>query len=324
MKQGIFLLIDPILNLLHISMLVYLYKRYKNKLEPVHILEINTLVDECIMIFNLALRHFIGDQLGYESLFCKVSTLITFAARLSFYLDICWTQIDRFLALYWNIEYMELVTNNKAMVIITITKVLNLILAFFVLLMDPDWFTCHSINSYQCTVYKKNDALYYTFSTTLTMATVIIVSAYSMKLILKLHSEVRPIVNLNHPPASKNVRTISRKVESFDILRDNSNPYLFYKKAKTRQDENIIISCVPPIVPNVLEKAKIVFVNNLMTVFILMMLLPNYVMNLIVYLEDKVCDENLGFKVSGKIAGTISLVSHLCIPFFVMKKLSKF
>ena len=324
MRKGIFLILDPILNLLHISMLVFLYKRYKNKLEPVHIFEINTLVDECLMIFNLALRHFVGDQLGYESLFCRISTLITFAARLSFYLDICWTQIDRFLALYWNIKYMELVTNNKALVVITITKVLNLILALFVLFMDPDWFECQSINKYQCTVYKKNNALYFTFSTTLTMATVIIVSAYSMKLILKLHSEVRPIINLNHPPSSKNVRTISRRVESFDIFRDNSNPHIFFKKAKIRQDENFIISCVPPIVPNVLEKAKIVFVNNLMTFCILMMMLPNYVMNLIVYLEDKVCDENLGFKVSGKIAGIISLVSHLCIPFFVMKKLSKF
>ena len=156
------------------------------------------------------------------------------------------------------------------------------------------------------------------------MATVIIVSAYSMKLILKLQSEVRPIVNLDHPSASKNVRTISRMVESFDILRDNSNPHLFYKKVKIRQDKHIIISCVPPIIPNVLEKAKIVFVNNLMTFCIIMMMLPNYVMNLILYLEDKVCDKNLGFKVSGKIARIISLVSHLCIPFFVMEKLSKF
>ena len=67
-------------------------------------------------------------------LFCKISTIITFAARLSFYLDICWTQIDRFLALYWNIEYKERVTNNKALVIIIITKVLNIFLALLVML----------------------------------------------------------------------------------------------------------------------------------------------------------------------------------------------
>ena len=100
MRKGIFMILDPILNLLHISMLVHLCKKYKHKLEPVHIFEINTLVDDYLMIFNLALRHFIGGQLGDESLFCKISTIITFASRLSFYLDICWTQIDRFLALY--------------------------------------------------------------------------------------------------------------------------------------------------------------------------------------------------------------------------------
>ena len=333
MNQGIFLVLDPILNLLHISMLVHLYKKYKNKLEPVHILEINTLFDECILIFNLALRHFIGGQLGYESLFCKISTIITFAVRMSFYLDFCWSQIDRFLALYWNIEYKERVTNNKALVLITITKVLNLILALIVMLMDPTWFECQREQNYQCTVYKKNNALYFTFSTTLAMATVLIVSSYSMKLILKIHSEVSPVVNLNHPPVSTNVRTLSKAVESFDILRNDSNPHLFYKtkiknkiikKTKIRPEENILLSCVPPSGQIILEKAKIVLVNNLMTFCILMMMLPNCVMDLVVYLEDKVCDENLGFEVPGRITGFISLLSNLCIPFFVMKKLSKF
>ena len=325
MRKGIFMILDPILNLLHISMLVHLCKKYKHKLEPVHIFEINTLVDDYLMIFNLALRHFIGGQLGDESLFCKISTIITFASRLSFYLDICWTQIDRFLALYWNIEYKERVTNNKALFIITITKVLNIFLALLVMVaLDPTWFECQSEKSYQCTVYKKNNALYFTFSTTLAMATVLIVSSYSMKLILKIHSEVNPVGNLNHPPASTNVRTISRAVESFDILRNDSNPHLFYKRVKMRPDENIILSCVPPLGQNILEKAKIVLVNNLMTFCILMMMLPNYVMDLALYLEDKVCDEDLGFEVPGQISGIISLLSNLCLPFFVMKKLSKF
>ena len=334
MRKGIFMILDPILNLLHISMLVHLCKKYKHKLEPVHIFEINTLVDDYLMIFNLALRHFIGGQLGDESLFCKISTIITFASRLSFYLDICWTQIDRFLALYWNIEYKERVTNNKALFIITITKVLNIVLALLVMVvLDPTWFECQSEQNYQCTVYKKNNALYFTFSTTLAMATVLIVSSYSMKLILKIHSEVSPVVNLNHPPVSTNVRTLSKAVESFDILRNDSNPHLFYKtkiknkmikKTKIRPEENILLSCVPPSGQIILEKAKIVLVNNLMTFCILMMMLPNCVMDLVVYLEDKVCDENLGFEVPGRITGFISLLSNICIPFFVMKKLSKF
>ena len=323
--KSIYLIVDPILNLLHISMLGHLYKKYKYKLEPVHILELNTLLDECLMIFILALRHFLGGQLGHESWFCKISNIITLATRLSFYLDICWTQIDRFLALYWNIEYKERVTNNKTMVIIIITKLINFILALFILWIDPAWFECQSGKAYQCSVYKKNNALYFTFPTTLSMATVIIVSSYAMRLVLKIHSEIRPAVNDNHPPASANIRTISKSVEDFDIMRNNSNPHRFYKKAKRRSEENIIISsCVPPSGQNILEKAKIVVVNNLMTFFILMMLVPNYVMNLVVYLEDKVCDENVGFKYPGLITGIISLVSHLCIPFFVRKKLAKF
>ena len=86
----------------------------------------------------------------------------------------------------------------------------------------------------------------------------------------------------------------------------------------------MILSCVPPSGQNILEKAKIVLINNLMTFCILMMLLPHYMMELVVYLEDKVCDENLGFEVPGKLIGIISIISNLCFPFFVMKKLSKF
>ena len=317
------LVLDPIMNLLHISMLVHLCKKYKHKLEPVHIFEINTLVDLCLIISNLALRHLMGEQLGNESLFCKISTIITFASRLSYYLDICWTQLDRFLALYWNLEYMERVTNNKALFIITITKVLNIFLALFVMVvLDPTWFECQSGKTYQCTVYKKNNALYFTFSTTLAMATVIIVSSYSMKLVLKMHSEVSPVVNLNQFPNSTKVRTLSKAVESFDILRNDSNPHLFYKRAKIIPEGNMILSYVPPPGQNILEKAKIVLINNLMTFCILMMLLPNYVMDLVVYLEDKVCDERS--EVPGRIAGMIALIPFSISPFFVMKKLSKF
>ena len=122
MSQGIFMIFSLGLNLLHISMLVHLCKKYKHKLEPVHIFEINTLVDDCLMLSNVALRHLMREQLGHESLICKISTIITFASRLSFYLDICWTQLDRFLALYWNIGYKERVTNNKALFIITIER----------------------------------------------------------------------------------------------------------------------------------------------------------------------------------------------------------
>ena len=322
MYKRIYLIVDPILNLLHISMLGHLYKKYKNKLEPVHILELNTLVDECLMILNLALRHFMGGQLGNESWFCKISNIITFATRLSFYLDICWTQLDRCLALYWNIEYKERVTNNKAMVIIIITKVINLVLALFIMWIDPAWFECQSGKAYECSVYKKNSALYFTIPTTLTMTTVIIVSSYAVRLYMKIHSEVRPAVNNSNPPA--NIRTISKSVQSFDIVRNNSNPDLFYKKGRRRPEENIISSCIPPSGQNILEKAKIVVMNNLMTFCIITMMLPNYMMNLFVYLEDKVCDENVGFKYPGLITGIISLISHLCIPFFVRKKLAKF
>ena len=329
MNQSIYLILDPILNLLYFSILGHLCKKYKNKLEPVHIFELNTLVDKCLVMFNLALRHFIGGQLGHESWFCKISNIIEFSSRLSFYLDICWTQIDRFLALYWNIEYKERVTNNKAVVVITITKVVQLVLALVVMCIDPAWFECQSGKAYQCTVYKKNDAFYFTLPSTLAMATTIIVSSYAMKLILRIHSdsEVRPVVNLNPPPASANIRTVSRTVEkSFIILRNDSNPNIFYKKAKRRPEESIISSCIPPSGQNILKKAKIVLVNNLMTFCILMMMLPNYVINLVVYLEDKVCDKINGFvfPVPVKTAGIVSLILHLCIPFFVMKKLSRF
>ena len=86
----------------------------------------------------------------------------------------------------------------------------------------------------------------------------------------------------------------------------------------------MILSCVPQSGQNILEKAKIVLINNLMTFCILMLLLPNYVMDLVVYLEDKVCDENFGLEVPGRIAGMIALIPFSISPFFVMKKLSKF
>ena len=304
MNQNIksFIALDSILNLIYISIIFHLFKTYRNRMEPVHILEINTVVDQFIIIGSLALSHIIGSRLGDDSWVCKMISVVSFAARWSFYLGICWTQVDRFLTLYWNISYKERVTNNKALDLIIITKVLSLILSLIALLMDPAWFACQGETAYQCTVYKRNNALFFTFPMTLVFIIVLIVSSYSMRLILKTSFEISPVVNLNYAPRNcKPVNTISRTVETVQP-----------GETHFQQSPNTTI----------LDKSKVILVNNIFTLCILLMTVPNYVMNLIVYLEDKVCDKDL--MMYGKIFGRISLISIICRPFFIVKKLSKF
>ena len=87
--------IDSFLNLLYISIINFLYTKYRKKMDPVHILEINILIDQFTIISNVALRHLVEGQLGEGSWACKIINIVSFAATWSFYLGICLTQIGK-------------------------------------------------------------------------------------------------------------------------------------------------------------------------------------------------------------------------------------
>ena len=137
---------------------------------------------------------------------------------------------------------------------------------------------------------------------TLVFTILILVSLYSLKVILKVNSENSPVENLSN--TIKNVRplkTISSIVELESINLEGRH----LTSSETT-----------------LSKAKIVLVNNLLSLCILMTIIPSYVMNIMVFLEDSNCDKDL--MVYGTILGRISLISTVCRPFFVVKKLSQF
>ena len=173
-------------SLLYFAIIWYLYNKYKDRMEPVHILEINKLVDQVNTMVFLALLHLLGGKLGEESWLCKMINIFLFASIWSYYLGFLLTQVDRFLALYWNISYKERVTNNKALVLVTITKIISIILAMIAMLMDPDWFKCQCEKAYQSTIFKTTNAFYFSLPMTLGVISVIVVLLYSLHLILKI------------------------------------------------------------------------------------------------------------------------------------------
>ena len=98
------------LHLLIIAYLVYhltkLIIKYKDRLEPVHMFEINTLIDTIVAIAGRT-----------TSYFCLFRHFILLVAFWWLMVDLVVCQVDRILAVYWHLTYKQRMTQRTAAVV---------------------------------------------------------------------------------------------------------------------------------------------------------------------------------------------------------------
>ena len=236
-------IIDPLLISLYLYNLSMLIKKYWHTLEPVHIFEINSVLDLTIIVALRAVNN-IEKMIAPDSWVCILRHYVEIVSRWSLMADISMSQINMFLALYWNAEYKTRVTTRIAVVAEVASKIVAGVLAAIMVWVDPTEFHCHSTDGrrYVCTYFRRNNIFYKTIPMSVCIIIVSYTSIYVFKVVLKLQASVTPVVNIpisaavnnsDHQTNDNNVANSGGDGDSFQqilsVKRLDSNPHLFYK-----------------------------------------------------------------------------------------------
>ena len=109
------LMMALVMGSLYGGVAVQVYRKHRYDLEPLHILELNTLTNISIFCLIRVIKRLVIFLLP-NSVLCSTIQWFTFYSRINIYAGIVMSQVDRFLALHLHTKYKERVTPELAKV----------------------------------------------------------------------------------------------------------------------------------------------------------------------------------------------------------------
>ena len=124
--------------------LIKLIYKYSGKLEPLHIFLINCLVDYILaMLVNIAIH---VEKRFFNNIYsCAALDFLRFVSNISILLSFIAPEVNRFLALYWNLHYNERVNNTRAFIAVCLMKISAFILQLIISSLDGSLLECPSV-----------------------------------------------------------------------------------------------------------------------------------------------------------------------------------
>ena len=199
--------------------------KHKTIMEPIHIFQINfmslsiwLLCFQCIKIIQ---------DLVNQNESC-LFYIFGFFGLTSWNCDIVLMQIDRVLAIYWNLRYKSRVRTKMAIISCISSKFITMILSSIVFIYDETYFHC----SHPLTLFHlKSSNVYMDAYPKLVVAGILLVVTIYVKLTMKnLEKKVQPVVNISRmetfPEDQERKQQCKTQVK---IQRIDENPNMFYE-----------------------------------------------------------------------------------------------
>ena len=352
--------VNPVLISLYVFVIVKLFIKHRHHLEPIHVYEFNILTDMTVWFFTFFLGNFESNFQGWAP-YCVLVNFIDTSARLSGYADISVSQVDRFLALYWNSEYKERVTPHSAFVTTVMVKVMVMVSTLLIYSVDPDVLKCAPDTLPICAYIRKNNFYWVTLPMCSSYLVVFIVTVYVVKIIIKQenmivpgtlyvrggtneenHNRLRVFTitgkNTNIQPndledqemkieeeTDETTNNSSRAKESRKtdlIRRDEANPHMFYRNPDHKQTPP-----PPPCHPvpriSMNKSARRILSVNLQTLCLLLFVTPLNILNVYIFISEDSCEKNESLSSVGKICTSVAAISGIVYLCISWKKLKK-
>ena len=132
----------PLFIIVNISICLKIYRKFRNNVDPVHIFILNYFGTQALKLFSHGLNHgFIILSTNQEN--CNEYFFSLFAG-LSWYFGIISMNMDRFVAIFWDIHYKERVTTSRAIGVCICSMVTAGSLTCLARMMDDQYSTCSS------------------------------------------------------------------------------------------------------------------------------------------------------------------------------------
>ena len=221
-------LVLPVLFLFLLIICFIMIKKFHFEFEPVHIFLINYFGTQALHLVS-------ADILAIFSLFpghCNVCFQynLSMFTSLSFTFGIFSMQMDRFLAIYWNVHYKARVTTSKAMKTCCLSPLIAASIAICFLLIDHPYSQC--IQPISLLFTRTTNFAVEGIPKLLAVAATVLVSIYAVKTNNRLlKSSVHPSpVNLVQPAADeeqnvprRNIRRLTDEPDVFYITNSSPN-----------------------------------------------------------------------------------------------------
>ena len=353
------LVISLPLALLYLLVMANIFKTHRYSLEPVHIFELNILASAALLIINNSLFGF-DPFFDADDYYCGFVHFFGVYNAVSLYIGIIFSQVDRLLALYWNVSYKGRVTPELATKILVVQKLLLLVVIVFCFMFDSAVGQCH-VSSYSLCQVRSTTEHWARAVFWLMIAAVLSVSLYVLVIKVRSSRKVQPTVNLPSHPGPE-LPTISSQIEDEvdeDIVledvenmkqddleeagddeeiekaadlkrerrtnmvqRQNPDPFMFYRIKSLKESKPLKTEKITCL-PNkwsFVDNTRRARSFNLVSLCLLVMLMPTKLQELYFSLTGAHCDGDSAMKVSRLLIGT-ELLFGLMYPFIIKSKL---
>ena len=328
------LLILCIIVLLYGMISYKLYKKNQFDMEPMHVFQLNFMIVSTLRIIFPALS--VLDQLiGFKH--GPVASCLyyfpIFFAYLSFNTDLVLMQVDRFLAVYWNMKYSSHVTYKLALRCCIGSKVFATLVTFLVAILDPEYSKCEDEYSY---IHLKDWNIYLDAYPKLAVALLLVaVSTYMAITMIRLENKVKPMVVLPIVPTvsidieeQENSRT-QRNNKKYKVKRNIEDPYMFDKvqlqetqiETTNEKDKDKPVQRITPPAPKS-EKfliAKRALTMSLITLVLFSIIIPNSIIAII----HKYSGDCGTYLWQYRIGAPLRIISHFLHQGLLLKKIDK-
>ena len=351
----------PVLVILHVLVIFKLFMKHRHHMEPIHIYEFNILTDMTVWFSTFFLGNFESNFKDWAP-YCVLVNFIDTSARISGYADISVSQVDRFLALYWNSEYKERVTTHSAIIATVIVKMMVMVSTLLIYSVDPDVLKCAPDILPIFAYIRKNNFYWVTLPLCSSYLVVFIVTVYVLKIILKQENMVVPINNLQ--VRGKTNDEFHKRVRVFTITGKNINIQPNDQKHKKRSEVEIVGTTTtkngskakksrkkelirrdaanphmfyrnpeheetpsPPPCPvpriSLNKSARRMLSVNLQTLCLLLFVTPLNILNVYIFITEDSCEKNEALSSIGKICTSIAAISGILYLYIAWKKLKR-
>ena len=330
---------------------VCLVMKHKTHYSAVHIFELTTLWDILVWIACYIVRDVIVLlDVNRDSVICSVIKIVEHAAMFCFHIHLASSQLEMFLSVHANVYYHNFMTPRNAVLTVLVLSVMMTLTSVVVSPLLPRSMLCPASVDY-CSLFSHDKFYLITIPMLSCLVVVLGVGAY----ITYLHFHPAPVPNVNlqlghagqdieeiggQNELTPRLKTVSSRLaweikfpKEKIIRRKNENPFMFFRVAPAPSTsppspcQTPTGQCLPSgTVMEALKNVKKCLKLNIISLFVIGLMIPESIMLTYVFLNDKsdACySSNLAF-VAEYIVPPLTYVFAIGHPYLVRKKLDNF
>ena len=318
-----------------------IYVKTKDIMEPMHVFQLNhmAVISSRASFSLIAIGHQLVGSYNDDSCFYYFFGFFTLFCLNT---DVFLMQIDRFLAVYWNLKYKSRITTKMALRSCIASKLFAIIVTILVASLDQKYSQC--VSTYLMLDLKNSNIYLDAYPKIFVACVLLVVSIYVGITMRELEKKIHPLVNLPTLPTVPSVSFAFQDQGNGQQARNNQglskvqrkdeDPNMFYEvkieserregELRDEQDneEEITIQCFNPNKEIFLVAKAALTMNFLLSVYFIV-IVPNRILAIIYQNCNEVSGDCDSYMLLNRILTPFRVLFTFLHPVLILKKIDK-